>query len=133
MLAYAAIPNESSHPHRRELPPLTAAEVSYARVPGIGLASLSLSPDERVLAVAPVAGGAVSLFTVHSLVESGTPLQPFATWQLPLGNRALQVTSSWLFEGCWRPRECFLRCAVSSATVSKPCPSKDASDTAAAL
>lgn len=78
---------------RRELPALTAAEVGSAQISADSLASLSLSPDERLLAVAPAAGDAVSLFTVHSLVEAGTPAQPCASWQLPAGHRALQVRS----------------------------------------
>ena len=76
----------------RELPPLTAAEVGEARITSDGVASISLSPDERWLAVAPRGDAAVCLYTVHSLVASGAAAQPVATWQLPPGDAAVQVS-----------------------------------------
>jgi hypothetical protein len=75
----------------RELPVLTAAEAGNARFSSNGLASLSLSPDEHVLAVTPATGAVIDLYMLHSLAQPGSGAQSFATWQLPPGEQAVQV------------------------------------------
>lgn len=75
----------------RELPVLTAADAGNARFFNDGLASLSLSPDEHVLAVTPALGNVVDLYMLHSIAEPGRGAQSFATWQLPAGEQAMQV------------------------------------------
>lgn len=75
----------------RELPALTAADAGNARFSSNGLASLSLSPDEHVLAVTPLSGAVVDLYMLHSIAGPGRGAQSFATWQLPQGERAVQV------------------------------------------
>jgi hypothetical protein len=70
---------------------LTAAEAGNARFSSNGLASLSLSPDEHVLAVTPATGAVVDLYMLHSLAQPGSGAQSFATWQLPPGEQAVQV------------------------------------------
>ena len=93
-----------------ELPAVSAAEVGAARIGGIGLASLSLTPDGRLLAVA-TADGAVALHSVRALSEfmqnavaaladSATPPAPYASWELLDGDSAVQVPSIKLIICC---------------------------------
>ena len=74
----------------RELPAIAAEDVGGTQIASGGLASLSLSTDERVLAIA-MADGGISLYGVRALVDAFMPPQPLATWQLLEGDAAVQV------------------------------------------
>ena len=98
----------------RELPAIAAEDVGGTQIASGGLASLSLSTDERVLAIATSDGG-ISLYGVRALVDASMPPQPLATWQLLEGDAAVQVrllcsTSSsstpQALHACWGCRVC---------------------------